>query len=231
MREKSLMRLLCVLNGCLICGVVASSVLIADNGMSRMIELTTQEPYCKIHRDRGVIRSKLLSSDQRRVRQMTDDSIAKLIAICNKDFVHSAHQGGFIYPGTKWCGPGNNADNFTDLGQHAKEDRCCREHDHCPKYLRPHLCERGICNKSPFVRSHCDCDAKFRRCLQNINSETANTIGAIFFNVVQIICFRERTPCSEIHRHGLNDTEIEAVCGQWKYRPSEKYVPMMPQHD
>lgn len=48
-----------------------------------------------------------------------------------------------------------------------------------------------------FCRSHCDCDAKFRRCLQNVNTETANTIGAIFFNIVQVICFKERSPCSQ----------------------------------
>ncbi|KAL3270742.1 hypothetical protein HHI36_021267 [Cryptolaemus montrouzieri] len=179
--------------------IYGSSVLVADNSMSNMVEFTSKPPFCHIHRDRGVIREKLLASDQRRVRQMTDDSIAKLVAICNKDFVHSAHQGGFIYPGTKWCGPGDKATNYTDLGYHTKEDICCREHDHCSKFLKPGDCERGICNNSPFTRSHCDCDAKFRKCLQNVNSETANTIGAIFFNVIQIICFKERTPCSDIH--------------------------------
>ncbi|KAK9892742.1 hypothetical protein WA026_021934 [Henosepilachna vigintioctopunctata] len=208
-----------------------SSVLIADNSMSNMIELTSKAPFCRIHKDRGVIRAKLLASDQRRVRQMTDDSIAKLVAVCNSDNVRSAHQGGFIYPGTKWCGPGNNALDYSDLGYHSKEDRCCREHDHCSMYLLPGHCERGICNKSPYTRSHCDCDAKFRKCLQNVNSETANTIGAIFFNVIQIICFKERTPCSEIHGFGLTDAEIVEVCRSWQFRPSEKYIPMMPQSD
>lgn len=34
-------------------------------------------------------------------------------------------------PGTKWCGPGNVADDYDDLGKHEDEDKCCREHDHC----------------------------------------------------------------------------------------------------
>lgn len=55
-----------------------------------------------------------------------------------------------------------------------------------------------------FFRSHCDCDAKFRRCLQNVNTETANTIGAIFFNIVQVICFKERSPCSQWQRYWFN---------------------------
>lgn len=48
----------------------------------------------------------LLTSDSRRVRQMSDDSIAKLEKVCKDNQVQSPHQGGFIYPGTKWCGPG-----------------------------------------------------------------------------------------------------------------------------
>lgn len=110
--------------------------------------------------------------------------------------MQSAHQGGFIYPGTKWCGPGTVANNYSDLGYHAEEDACCREHDNCKNYLEAGECRQGICNRSPYTRSHCDCDATFRRCLQNVNTETANTIGAIFFNVVQVICFKERSPCS-----------------------------------
>lgn len=139
----------------------------------------------------------LLSSDPRKVRQMSDDSITKLVDVCKTHQVSSAHQGGFIYPGTKWCGPGQIAQNFTDLGYHSKEDMCCRDHDTCSNNLKPGECRQGICNDSGFTRSHCDCDATFRRCLQNVNTETANTIGAIFFNVVQIICFKERSPCSQ----------------------------------
>lgn len=36
-----------------------------------------------------------------------------------------------IYPGTKWCGPGNISQHFDDLGVLEKEDKCCRTHDHC----------------------------------------------------------------------------------------------------
>lgn len=34
------------------------------------------------------------------------------------------------YPGTRWCGPGNTADDYDDLGTHPEEDKCCRRHDH-----------------------------------------------------------------------------------------------------
>lgn len=115
-------------------------------------------------------------------------------------FLQNQVSRGLIYPGTKWCGPGNVADSYDDLGQHAAEDFCCREHDHCPFTIGPQQCIHGICNNSPFTRSHCDCDVKFRRCLQNLNTEVANTLGALFFNVIQVTCFKERRPCSQWQR-------------------------------
>lgn len=114
---------------------------------------------------------------------------------------NQAPGSGLIYPGTKWCGPGNVTVGYNDLGHHSAEDACCREHDHCPFTIASGQCIHGICNNSPFTRSHCDCDAKFRRCLQNLNTEVANTLGALFFNVIQVTCFKERRPCSQWQRY------------------------------
>lgn len=58
----------------------------------------------------------------------------------------------FNFKGTKWCGPGNIANGYNDLGYKTDEDRCCREHDHCPNQLEPGQCRQGICNMSPFTR-------------------------------------------------------------------------------
>ncbi|CAG2115775.1 unnamed protein product [Medioppia subpectinata] len=37
----------------------------------------------------------------------------------------------FSYPNTKWCGPGNTAQTYDDLGADYETDTCCRDHDHC----------------------------------------------------------------------------------------------------
>ena len=43
-----------------------------------------------------------------------------------------------IYVGTNWCGKGNVAENYRDLGRWSENDRCCRAHDYCPMQIKPH---------------------------------------------------------------------------------------------
>ncbi|XP_014237943.1 uncharacterized protein LOC106659773 isoform X1 [Trichogramma pretiosum] len=184
---------------CLV-GTARSSVLVADLAMTRMVELNAGAPFCELYHDRGVIQRMVLGSDPKKVRQISGNLVADLEETCKASRSKGKNQSasaGIMYPGTNWCGPGNRAKSYDDLGPHALEDACCREHDHCPQTIEPQQCIHGICNKSPFTRSHCDCDAKFRRCLQTINTEVANTLGALFFNVIQVTCFKERRPCSQ----------------------------------
>ncbi|XP_017884610.1 acidic phospholipase A2 PA4 isoform X2 [Ceratina calcarata] len=208
-----------------------ASVLVADNTMSRMVELNADAPFCALYTDRGVIQKMVLGADPKKVRQMSSNLVADLEETCKASREKGKNQppgAGLIYPGTKWCGPGTLATSYDDLGQHRGEDICCREHDHCPITIPPNTCMNGICNNAPFTRSHCDCDAKFRRCLQNLNSEVANTLGALFFNVVQVTCFKERRPCSQWQRTGYTESVSNRLCSQYKFRPSDKYVPLMP---
>ncbi|XP_024939875.1 uncharacterized protein LOC107266792 isoform X2 [Cephus cinctus] len=209
----------------------STSVLVADTTMSRMVELNADAPFCSLYTDRGIIQRMMLGADPRRVRQMSSNLVADLEETCKASRNKGKNQapgGGLIYPGTKWCGPGSLAKSYDELGQHTAEDACCREHDHCPATIAPNQCIHGICNNSPFTRSHCDCDAQFRRCLQNLNTEVANTLGALFFNVIQVTCFKERRPCSQWQRTGYAEAVSDLLCSQYKFRPSDKYVPLMP---
>lgn len=115
-------------------GLSQSHLLIADKTMSKMIQFTTTAPYCYVHKDRYLsnfftfgatyqykdvlsgkncfrrdyIQHTLLNTDQRKIKITSDEEIEKIENICKKKQLKSSYQGGFIYPGTKWCGPGKH---------------------------------------------------------------------------------------------------------------------------
>lgn len=57
-----------------------------------------------------------------------------------------------IFPGTKWCGDGNVAANYNDLGELKETDKCCRTHDHCDKTIEAWKSKFGLKNNTPFTK-------------------------------------------------------------------------------
>ncbi|CRK99006.1 CLUMA_CG012173, isoform B [Clunio marinus] len=197
---------------------IESSIFVTDVKMNKMIELNARKPHCRLHLDRGTIQSTVLNTDPLKIRQVPVETIKTLERVC-----FEGNQLTREIQGTLWCGPGSIAKNYSDIGRHAEEDKCCRAHDHCYPQIAPGECLKSICNHGSFTRLHCDCDEKFRRCLSGLNTEPANTIGAAFFNAVQVTCFDYRRPCSTLQRVGYNETEQEEVCSRYKFRPSAKF--------
>ncbi|XP_068087064.1 phospholipase A2-like [Anabrus simplex] len=103
-----------------------------------------------------------------------------------------------IFPGTLWCGPGNIARSTGDLGLFLYTDSCCRQHDHCPDNIPAGGSKHGLINITPFTKSHCDCDQRFYRCLQNVVrftfSPAAKTVGETYFDLVGPQCFKREYP-------------------------------------
>lgn len=64
---------------------------------------------------------------------------------------HSKNGSRMIFPGTKWCGPGNNADNDSDLGHFEETDKCCRAHDYCDGIESGGM-KYGLKNDSPYSK-------------------------------------------------------------------------------
>nr|AAI08012.1 Zgc:123275 [Danio rerio] len=105
----------------------------------------------------------------------------------------------WMIPGTLWCGSGNKATGWTDLGVFEETDKCCREHDHCKHTIPSFSYDHGVFNTNLFTLSHCDCDNRFRRCLLGVNNSMSNLVGYGFFNVLKMSCFKfsQRTQCAK----------------------------------
>lgn len=56
------------------------------------------------------------------------------------------------WPGTKWCGSGDAAEDFHDLGNEYEMDMCCRTHDHCPKKIRAYKERYNVTNNSLYSK-------------------------------------------------------------------------------
>uniref|UniRef100_A0A8D0DNG0 phospholipase A2 n=1 Tax=Salvator merianae TaxID=96440 RepID=A0A8D0DNG0_SALMN len=96
---------------------------------------------------------------------------------------------GFTYPGTLWCGAGNAAESYEQLGEHQETDKCCREHDHCQHVIHPFTYRYGYRNFRWHTISHCDCDERLKACLRAVNDTASRVVGQAFFNVIQVPCF------------------------------------------
>ncbi|CAG9789688.1 unnamed protein product [Diatraea saccharalis] len=72
-------------------------------------------------------------------------------------------RANFIVPGTKWCGAGQLAESYNELGTDKKEDRCCRAHDNCRKNIGPFKRRYGLFNFRPYTISYCRCDRRPKR--------------------------------------------------------------------
>lgn len=116
--------------------------------------------------------------------------------------------------GTKWCGTGDIAKSFDDVGpEHPATDRCCRDHDFCFDTMKPRTCKHGLCNDSPFTKSHCDCDDRMYQCLMSAISDSASmSVGFIYFDIGAISCFRPTNgingnqSCLPTSRQASNET-------------------------
>ncbi|XP_016985537.1 uncharacterized protein LOC108049030 [Drosophila rhopaloa] len=98
-----------------------------------------------------------------------------------------------IIPGTKWCGTGDIAETYSDLGSEMAMDRCCRQHDLCPIKIRAYQHKYDLMNDSLYTKSHCICDDMLFSCLKMTNTSASQLMGSIYFNLVQVPCLDGRS--------------------------------------
>ncbi|XP_072401464.1 phospholipase A2-like [Diabrotica undecimpunctata] len=102
----------------------------------------------------------------------------------------------FIYPGTKWCGAGNIAENDNDFGTEIETDKCCFAHDHCSDTIGGFQTKHGLTNPNFYTRLNCDCDNQFYDCLKSNNNMVSDQLGHIYFTALGTKCFSYQYPIS-----------------------------------
>ncbi|XP_014211216.1 uncharacterized protein LOC106641304 [Copidosoma floridanum] len=96
--------------------------------------------------------------------------------VSSRNFFHG------IFPGTKWCGFGDIAERYHDLGKFRNTDRCCRAHDLCPIKVLSRKERYCLKNLAIYTKSHCMCDEAFYICLKKNNGLPDKAVGGVFFN-------------------------------------------------
>ncbi|KAG7243851.1 hypothetical protein INR49_006005 [Caranx melampygus] len=116
-----------------------------------------------------------------------------------------------VMPGTLWCGRGNDAARYEQLGMFEDTDRCCRDHDHCLHVIYSFTVKYGVFNSNFYTVSHCDCDQRFRQCLQEVNDTVSSMVGYSFFNILQVPCFelKYQKRCTQMYWWGILAAKIK----------------------
>ncbi|KAK0154351.1 Group 3 secretory phospholipase A2 [Merluccius polli] len=129
---------------------------------------------------------------------------------------HLRVKRGFIVPGTLWCGSGNKALSYEDLGVFTRTDSCCREHDQCQNTILSFQSKFGVFNRNMFTMSHCDCDNRFHSCLRKANDSISEVVRYTFFNLLKMNCFElaYEVVCMERNWFGMcktTETVLQAI--------------------
>ncbi|ALC40851.1 CG30503 [Drosophila busckii] len=111
-----------------------------------------------------------------------------------------AYGTGITVPGTKWCGPGNTAANYEDLGTEVDIDICCRAHDHCEDKILSNEKLNGLNNDGVFPIFSCSCESAFRECLVALHSMESAALGRIYFRSTNV-CFDYNHPIEACEQH------------------------------
>ncbi|XP_056434201.1 group 3 secretory phospholipase A2 [Gadus chalcogrammus] len=138
---------------------------------------------------------------------------------------HRRVKRGFIVPGTLWCGSGNKALSYADLGTFTGTDSCCREHDHCQETILSFQNKFGVFNTNIFTMSHCDCDNRFHSCLRNANDSISDVVGKVFFNMLQMNCFELSYTVICMERNWFGMCKVTQTVLQAEVHPPVAYEP------
>jgi secretory phospholipase A2 len=127
----------------------------------------------------------------------------------------------FIYPGTRWCGDGDDAKNKDDLGRFNDTDACCRAHDNCNNDILSGETKCNLKNNGAFTKSTCACDQEFYECLKMASGLPSYQIGKSYFNLLRPQCFKCICPTDNCK---IGDgTDCKDHCTKYEWDNNRKF--------
>ncbi|XP_064469960.1 phospholipase A2 heteromtoxin-like [Ornithodoros turicata] len=168
---------------------------------------------CNLLGDRDLIEAALKFVPDNLVTKVMEDEMYYFIDKCYNrtlneprfrsifSYISSIFKSLLIFPGTKWCGAGNVARNYDDMGYLNSTDTCCRNHDHSHDKIKAFREKYGIRNRRFYTMTHCVDDRAFYYCLLNDGTIASATVGNMFFNILKTTCFIETYPKKCVRRN------------------------------
>ncbi|XP_064469236.1 uncharacterized protein LOC135383861 [Ornithodoros turicata] len=155
---------------------------------------------CNLLGDRNLINGALKFVPGDLITSVTEEEMFHYVDLCYNrpekagllsifSLVSDLFKSLFIFPGTKWCGAGDVARNYDDLGVAAGTDSCCRAHDHAHDNIPAFGEKHGLRNTNFYTMTHCTDDRQFHTCLKGDNSATSVTVGTMYFDILRTWCF------------------------------------------
>ncbi|KAG0441221.1 hypothetical protein HPB47_016005 [Ixodes persulcatus] len=190
---------------------------------------------CNLLGDKVLIESALAVIPESLLTKVTPEEMQYFLDLChNRDpnakkgglksffeFVGDIFKSLFIFPGTKWCGAGDVAKNYDDLGVNKATDMCCREHDHSGESIEALKSKHGITNTNLYTMTNCKDDRKFYNCLLNDSSLPSAAVGKLFFNVLRTKCFDYAYPKKCVNNNQFYIPLVTEKCKEYRLDESE----------
>ena len=128
--------------------------------------LTSKTQAVQIHGERGTGKHKVLTSNSRKssdvFKTTTGEHIENDVDRVNpRSRNRIRRRVTMVYPGTKWCGMGNVAKDYNDIGSLESTDSCCRDHDLCKHKINAFDKKYNHRNYRIYTITHCDCDDRY----------------------------------------------------------------------
>lgn len=136
----------------------------------------------------------------------------------------------FFTVGTNWCGTGDIASNYHDLGFENEVDRCCRTHDLCPVKIRAYQRRYDLTNEHLYTKYILD-ETAYYNSIQRCNVFLSSLMASISDPIVSAMtcsssAWSTRTPQFQVQ--SASSTSMWLELSAWRIAATANTVSGLP---